>query len=514
MTLLASWLTLQLLLVVVWASAVLFERAPVGRRAALRTARGLLALAVVAPFVLSPTFADSAWRPDPQAFTETLASGATALHLGTASTPVVVPADVPAAAFLVLAVAVALTALLAVASGLHLRRALRATSPWRRVGSVELRVGDRSFAAWRPGRRYVVIEQGLVARPADLRLALAHELQHHRHGDPVVAWLLLALRVVCAPNPFAHALARRFAALEELACDEAVLARPHVTPRAYGGCLLRAAAATPLPLAAGLHHPSLLRRRILMLTPRRRVPALPLSLVCAAAVATTAWLASGLVAPAVAANPGSAHVDERPDPAVALAIAAVSDATFTVPDHPQVHRALARIQDRPKTAAYFAQGMNRRAAWSSLVDGALADAGLPPQLAAVPLVESGYENLGEYADGLSAAPGIPGKGLWMFIPQTARRYGLAVDATTDDRLDPVKETDAAVRLLTDLHDEFGDWGLALAGYNQGAAHVRTAIETEGTRDGMELAARGALNHYVPMVYAAALLLEDPELLDR
>lgn len=501
------WLTLQLLLVVVWACAVLFDRAPLDRVAALRIARGLVLLAVVAPVLLALPTPDAAWRPAPQVFTESLASGVTALHL--AATTVYVPAAAPAVAGSALAVALALAALWALASAVTLRHALRDTTPWRRIGPVELRIGDRSFAAWRPGRRYVVLERGLVARPSDLRIAVAHELQHHRQGDPVIAWVLLALRVLCAPNPAVHALARRLAALEELACDAAVVARTHVSPRDYGGCLLRAAAAAPLPLAAGLHHPTLLRRRILMLTSPapRRFLAVPLSALCAAAIAGTAWLASGIVAPAVAANPGEAHLD------VAAARAAASSDAFVVPDHPQVHEALARIADRPKTAAFFQRGMNRRAAWTDLVDGALADAGLPPQLAAVPLVESGYENLGEYADGLSAAPGVPGKGLWMFIPPTARRYGLVVDETTDERLDPRKETDAAVRLLSDLHAEFGDWGLALAGYNQGAGHVRAAIETEGTRNAMELAARGALNHYVPMVYAAALLLEDPTLLD-
>lgn len=43
-------------------------------------------------------------------------------------------------------------------------------------------------------------------------------------------------------------------------------------------------------------------------------------------------------------------------------------------------------------------------------------------------------------------------------------------------------TEAAMRLLGDLYDEFGDWGLALAGYNQGAKRVRKAIAQEGTAD--------------------------------
>jgi soluble lytic murein transglycosylase-like protein len=101
----------------------------------------------------------------------------------------------------------------------------------------------------------------------------------------------------------------------------------------------------------------------------------------------------------------------------------------------------------------------------------------------------------------------------MFVSGTARSYGLRVDAARDDRLDPAKETHAAVKLLSDLYVEFGDWALAIAAYNQGAQTVRLAIRAEGTRDAWTLIERGALNSYLPKVMAAALLLEDPSLGD-
>jgi membrane-bound lytic murein transglycosylase D len=150
------------------------------------------------------------------------------------------------------------------------------------------------------------------------------------------------------------------------------------------------------------------------------------------------------------------------------------------------------------------------------VDDVLAQAGLPPFLAAVPLVESGYSNWGA-PDGdeeQSRAPGtIPGRGLWMFIAPTARQYGLRVDDTVDERLDPEKETAAAVALLSDMYDRYGDWGLALSAYNMGPRAVDAAIEAGGTRDPWELTARGLLNEYAAQVMAAALVLEAPELVE-
>lgn len=58
-------------------------------------------------------------------------------------------------------------------------------------------------------------------------------------------------------------------------------------------------------------------------------------------------------------------------------------------------------------------------------------------------------------------------GIWQFMPDTARRYGLVVDDYIDERLDFAKSTDAAMRYLVDLHDIFGNWTLAAAGYNRG-----------------------------------------------
>lgn len=115
---------------------------------------------------------------------------------------------------------------------------------------------------------------------------------------------------------------------------------------------------------------------------------------------------------------------------------------------------------------------------------------------------------------MSYAPGTPGRGIWMFIAPTARSYDLVVEEGRDDRVDPDLETEAAMRLLGHLHGVFGDWGLALAGYNQGEGHVRRAIKREGTRDPWVLAERGALNDYAPMVMAAPMILADPSLAEE
>ena len=71
------------------------------------------------------------------------------------------------------------------------------------------------------------------------------------------------------------------------------------------------------------------------------------------------------------------------------------------------------------------------------------------------------------------------KGLWQFMYNTGKLYGLKVTSLTDDRFDPYLATDAACRHLRDLYAMFGDWNLVMAAYNSGAGNVNKAIRRAG-----------------------------------
>lgn len=505
-----AYLLLQVELVALAGLLPLLTRAPIARRSALAVARLALLVALLAPFLPLPS---SAWTPAPQVWAEVTSTGALRLEPTRGSPlpaleagPRVVHTTVRTAA-----AGLGIAALWALTCAVGIRRRLRDTVLLRRSGRLELRVGPvgpGNYAVRLPSRAVVVLDESTFADPHDRRLALRHELQHHRHGDTLVAWLLLTLRAACAWNPFVHVLAESMSQLEELAVDEALIHRG-VPSRDYASCLLRAAErARPAPriLAAGLHQPSTLKRRIEMLS---RPPK------------TLAVLTPLFAALSVALLLGVAHAADALVTSSPVATDDVVDALHRaqadgvdLPAHPLVAEALQKLTRSPKNLAWVRGSIERSADWATLVDPALAKAGLPAWLSAVPLVESGYRNLGDGVAGFSAAAGVPGKGLWMFIPQTARRYGLQVDDTTDERLDPTRETAAAVALLSDLYARFDDWGLALAGYNQGGNHVARAIETHGTDDLFTLVQKGALNDYAPMVFAGALMLHEPELLDR
>ncbi|CAA6828714.1 MAG: Membrane-bound lytic murein transglycosylase D precursor (EC [uncultured Thiotrichaceae bacterium] len=94
--------------------------------------------------------------------------------------------------------------------------------------------------------------------------------------------------------------------------------------------------------------------------------------------------------------------------------------------------------------------------------------GMPMEIALLPFVESAYKT-NAYSHAHAA-------GLWQFIPETGRRYGLRQTRTYDARMNPKLATNAALNYLQDLNQEFnGDWLLSLAAYNCGENRVHREI---------------------------------------
>src|SRR5437763_13230967 len=106
------------------------------------------------------------------------------------------------------------------------------------------------------------------------------------------------------------------------------------------------------------------------------------------------------------------------------------------------------------------------------------------------------------------------RGVWQFMGETAREYGLRVDWWVDERADPERSTRAAVAYLKDLHRQFGDWPLALAAYNAGPNRIRRALDETGATTFWELLEQAAVPRetrgYVPTFFAALTIASDPE----
>jgi peptidoglycan lytic transglycosylase D len=155
---------------------------------------------------------------------------------------------------------------------------------------------------------------------------------------------------------------------------------------------------------------------------------------------------------------------------------------------------------------WFGDALARGGRYLPRIREVFADQGIPQDLAYVALVESAFKT--------GALSRAKAKGVWQFIPSTGRRFGLRQDWWVDERSDPDKSTRAAAQYLKELHDLFGDWSLALAGYNAGEGKVQRAIDAYGTEDFWELAQtqafRAETRNYVPMIHAAIVVAKAPE----
>ncbi len=112
--------------------------------------------------------------------------------------------------------------------------------------------------------------------------------------------------------------------------------------------------------------------------------------------------------------------------------------------------------------------LGRRILYFPIFEDYLRQSKLPLDLKYLAIVESALEP--------KATSRVGAGGLWQFMPATGRVYGLQVDAVVDERRDPHKSTEAAVKHLQDLYAKFESWELAIAAYNSGSGRVSRAVK--------------------------------------
>jgi len=161
----------------------------------------------------------------------------------------------------------------------------------------------------------------------------------------------------------------------------------------------------------------------------------------------------------------------------------------------------------------FVASLEKGSRYEPMIRQKLSAANLPEDMYYLALVESGFD---QHAYSRAAAVGM-----WQFMSGTARGTGLRVDWWVDERRDPVRSTDAAVKFLGWLREQFGSLYLAAAAYNGGPGRVSRGLSRlgddldGGTRDDAFFALadhdylRGETKNYVPQLIAAALIAKEP-----
>jgi membrane-bound lytic murein transglycosylase D len=171
--------------------------------------------------------------------------------------------------------------------------------------------------------------------------------------------------------------------------------------------------------------------------------------------------------------------------------------------NPTVERFLDAFTRPGEYRTRIQRGLERCGPFLPMIRDELARAGVPQDLAWLPLIESSFS--------LTATSRARAHGMWQFMASTGRHYGLRIDGLVDERRDPVLATRAAARYLADLYRQFDDWHLALAAYNSGAGNVRRAIRRTGSRDFWTLQRRlpRETRSYVPAFIASVIVAADP-----
>jgi membrane-bound lytic murein transglycosylase D len=154
-----------------------------------------------------------------------------------------------------------------------------------------------------------------------------------------------------------------------------------------------------------------------------------------------------------------------------------------------------------KGRKHFINYTHRAGRYAPVLSKIMADNGLPRDLIYLAMAESGFQN--------HARSWAKAVGPWQFMPYTGKKFGLNIDWYVDERRDPLKASIAAASYLKTLHNLFGSWELAAAGYNAGEGKIGRAIKMYGTKDFWRISKGRYLKpetkNYVPKIMALAII---------
>ena len=178
-----------------------------------------------------------------------------------------------------------------------------------------------------------------------------------------------------------------------------------------------------------------------------------------------------------------------------------SKATLSNISHPLVDSWIKRFTTDQRGS--YATYLSRMTKYERMITSKLAAKGMPQGLIYLAMIESGFNP--------TAKSPVQARGLWQFMSPTAKQYGLTVNRKMDERVNPARSTDAAVKYLSSLYDRLGSWYLAAAAYNSGEGTVLRALKkTTGQTRGTDAdyyriahALPKETRDYVPKMIAAA-----------
>lgn len=360
---------------------------------------------------------------------------------------------------------------------------------------------------------YIAIPNIFLEKGSELQLVIRHELQHIRQHDTYWVHFIMAVKLFCFWNPFIKLWEIWLDELQEFSCDESIILCKKTSPATYAECLINAASnslsnrANPQG-ALGIHNLSklILYRRISMLFNYRRTKTNRISILLAYfisffIIASSAFAVNGLSSLA----PLSINQLET------IIKQSHLDKGFQISATSEVLSEVNNIRSSDQARLYMRESLQRMKQYQPIIQSELKKHAMPEELLAVPLVESGYQQLDQAKNPFLAA------GIWQFVPKTAERFNLVVNSQRDDRFDTTLSTKAALAYLLELHDHYKDWKLAIIAYEYGEKLTDGFISTTNSDNAWVLARSPSiskkmnLEKFVSMFDATVIIIKNPSL---
>jgi membrane-bound lytic murein transglycosylase D len=144
---------------------------------------------------------------------------------------------------------------------------------------------------------------------------------------------------------------------------------------------------------------------------------------------------------------------------------------------------------------------NKAERWFPIIEPILKAYGIPSDFKYIPLVESGL------CEGVSPKGA---RGLWQFMPGTARTYGLKVGHGVDERTNIHKSTVAACKYIKELYAEFNSWTLAAAAYNNGSIKLEKVINKQNEDNYFRMRLNRETGAYIYNLIAMKAIITQPK----
>lgn len=137
-----------------------------------------------------------------------------------------------------------------------------------------------------------------------------------------------------------------------------------------------------------------------------------------------------------------------------------------------------------------------------VIEPLLKQYGVPDDFKYLAVIESALTN---------AVSASGARGIWQFMPETAKEKGMEVSETVDERYHLQKATEAACKYLIAAKNKFGSWTLAAASYNGGMNGLSRRLEEQGVTDYYDLLLTDETHRYVFRILALKEIMQHPEL---